>query len=185
MKSILDRLEWFTKYGFTEMVFGFGVIAFLARIVRKAFPMNYDHLHISVSPGGAVSIPGAAGQQSIVFTLSNAGQTNVYVARAFFRSKLRRWWWLWLKRTPTKLRVHPLSAKIAHKDAFELKFQGPQQPLFSSYEAYLPPGTVGAQITWLALEQRVQQVEIENRRCGVLYIEYATSGKQGVHTVRV
>lgn len=185
MKSILDTLEWLAKYGFIDIIFGIGVVGFLAGVIKKAFPSNYDHLHVSVCPSGAVSIPGA-GQvpQSIMFTLGNAGQTNLYVARAFFRPKLRRWWTLWLKRFPTRLRVHSKSLRIAHKDAFELKFLG-NHPGFSNYEALVQPGHSKGQITWLALEHPVQQIEIDNRRCGVLYIEYATSGKQGLHAVRV
>lgn len=184
MNSILNTLESAAKYGFIDIIFGLGVISFLIGVIKKAFPSNYDHLHVSVSPGGAVSIPGAGPiPQSIVFTLSNAGRTNIYVARAFFRPKLRRWWLLW-KRTPTNLRIHPRSARIAHKDAFELKFIG-SHPGFSNFEALVPPGHSAGQATWLALAQSVQQIDIDNRQCGVLYVEYATAGKQGLHAVRV
>ena len=185
MQSILDTLKWLAEYGFIDIIFGVGVIGFLARVIKKALPSNYDHLHISISPGAAVSIPGA-GQvpQSIRFTLSNAGQANLFVARAYFRPKLRHWWSLWLKRTPTNIRVNPKSLRIAHKDAFELKFQG-NNPGFSNYEALVQPGHPSGQTTWLALDQPLNQKDIDNRLCGVLYVEYATSGKQGRHVVRV
>ena len=39
--------------------------------------------------------------------------------------------------------------------------------------------------TWLALEQPIEQRMIDNRNCGILYIEYATQTKQGKHIIKV
>jgi hypothetical protein len=185
MTGLLNFLEKLAKYGIIDIIFGIGVVGFLVRLIQKVMPSNYEHLHINVSIGGPVSIPGAGQvEQSISFILNNAGQTNFYVARAYFRPKFRRWWFLWLKRTPTNVIIHPRSFRIAGKDAFELKFQG-EHPWFSDYETLVRPGRSGGQPTWLALEQPMHQSDIDNRNCGVLYIEYATTGKQGVHVVRV
>ena len=58
MTGLLHALETLAKYGIIDIIFGIGVVSFLARLVQKAMPSNYDHLHINVSPGGGVSIPG-------------------------------------------------------------------------------------------------------------------------------
>lgn len=181
---ILDNLEWLARYGFIDIIFGIGVIGFLARLVKKAFPSNYDHLHINVKAGGPASIPGAKVDQTLNINLRNAGQTNFYIARAYFRPKLRRWWFLWVKKTYTKLKVHPLSHRIADMDAFELKFKVDQAG-FCEYEALVQPGHNNGQTTWLALEEPSSQRDINKRLNGVLYIEYATSGRQGLHRTRI
>jgi hypothetical protein len=91
MKSVLDALEWLAKYGFIDIIFGIGIVGFVARLMQKALPSNYDHLHVTVSPGGAVQIPGDPNvPNSVRFILNNAGQTNLSVARAYFRPKFRR-----------------------------------------------------------------------------------------------
>ncbi len=146
--NILDKFEWLARYGFIDIIFGLGVISFLVRLIRKAFPTNYEHLHINVSMGGHVSIPpNIRVSQSFLIHLSNAGTTNLYIARAYFRA---------------------------------------QQPnYFTEYEALIRPGHSNRQTTWLALEQPVNQQLIDRRGCGVLYIEYAASGRQGVHRTKV
>jgi hypothetical protein len=144
-----------------------------------------------MSAGGPVTIPDVAEQlqHSFAIDLRNVGPANIYVARAYFRPKLRRWWFLWLRRSPTRLKVHPQAFRIASKDAFALAFKGEQafagQQVFTEHETLIrpvPPTTVR---TWLPLTEEVRQKEIEKRRCGVLYVEYATSGKQGLHVVRL
>jgi len=185
MKPFLETMEWLHRHGFIEIFFGIGIFGFLARLVQKGFPSNYDHLHVTVIPGGPVHIPGDPHvPNSMKIILSNAGQTNFYIARAYFRPKFRRWWSLWILRKATKIKIHALSYRIPHKDAFELKFPG-NTPSFSNYEAIVPPGHSTGRITWLPLQQPLQQSEIDKRRCGVLYIEYATAGKQGIHVVRL
>lgn len=115
--SILEKLEWLTKYGFIDIVFGVGVLSFLVNLIRKAIPSNYEHLHISISMGEAVSIPpNVTTQQSFNIYLSNAGQVNFYIARAYFRTKQRKWWSLWLWDKATQLYIHPKSDRIAHKN---------------------------------------------------------------------
>ena len=66
-------------------------------------------------------------------------------------------------------------------DAFELKFIGNQPQYFTDFETLIRPGSSNSQLTWLALEQPLQQPLIDKRRCGTLYIEYAVSGQQGIH----
>ncbi len=184
--NILNALEWLAKYGFIDIIFGIGVIGFLAQLIRKAFPTNYEHLHVNVSMGGPVSIPPEIRvPQSFQIQLSNAGQVNLYIARAYFRAKQRQWWTLWLWNKPTQLRIHPRSDRIIDKDAFELKFPAQQPNYFTEYEALIRPGHPKRQTTWLAIEQPVEQLLINQRRCGALYIEYATSNKQGVHKINV
>jgi len=185
MENLLNNLEWLARYGFIDIIFGIGVIGFIVRLLRKNFPSNYENLHVDVSNSGPVTIPGAKVGHSLIISLRNSGLTNFYIARAYFRPKLRRWWCLWLKRIPTKLRVHPNSDRISSKDAIELKFQGRLQSIFNEYETLVRPGHDEVQSTWLPLMQPVQQEEIENRQCGVLYIEYATKDKQGIHRERI
>ena len=183
--NTLGWLEWLAKYGFIEIFFGIGIIGFVARLMKKAVPSNYDHLHITVLPGGAVQIPGDPHvPNSVRFVLNNAGQTNLFVARAYFRPKFRRWWSLWLWRKSTAIRIHPLSYRIPQKDAYELKFTGNNSG-FTNYETLVPPAHSTGQVTWLPLQEPLQQSEVDKRHSGVIYVEYATSGKQGVHVVRV
>jgi hypothetical protein len=81
--------------------------------------------------------------------------------------------------------VHPQSYRIADKDAFELK-SSQKQDSFTEYEALVRPGDSQRDVTtWLPLSEAASQEDIDKRRCGVLYVEYATTGKQGVHVVRV
>lgn len=184
---MLKTLEWLAKYGFIDIIFGIGVVGFIARLVAKAFPSNYDHLHVHVSRGGPVSIP-RAGQlnHSLSILIRNAGQTNFYIARAYFRAKQRSWKTLWLVRHKTDLTVHPEAYRITDKDAFELKFPCNSSTGFTDYETLVRPGPSNNGVTtWLPLTDEVSQDDIDNRTCGVLYIEYATSGKQGVHVVKV
>ena len=183
---MLDILEWLAKYGIFDLVFGLGVISLLARFIKRVLPSNCDHLHVDVFVGGPVTIPRVGNlPHSFRISLRNAGQTNLYIARAYFRPKFRRWWSLWLRRSSTGLKVHPQSYRIADKDAFELKFSGGQDS-FTEYEALVRPGDSKQDVTtWLPLGEAASQEDIDKRRCGVLYVEYATTGKQGVHVVRV
>lgn len=169
------------------MLANIGIISYVVKLIRKGFPSNYEHLHISASQGGTVYIPpNITCQHSFFIQLSNAGQTNIYIARAYFQPKQRVWWTLWLWNRGTQLHVHPRSDRIADKgNAFELKFSGERQNLFTEYETLIPSGHNHRQTTWLALEQLVGQRLIDSRKCGVLYVEYATSNKQGVHKIRI
>ena len=186
MSEILEFLEKLAKYGIIDIIFGIGVIGFIVKLIRRAFPTNYDHLHVNISIGGAVFIPGPGKVlNSINFQLANAGQTNFYVARAYFRAKQRPWWTLWLFPLKTKTIVHPASARIMDKDAFELKFIGNQPQYFTDFETLIRPGSSNSQLTFLAVEQPLQQSLIDNRRCGTIYIEYAVSGQQGIHRTRI
>jgi hypothetical protein len=181
---VLSIFEWLAKYGFIDIIFGLGVMGFLARLIQKVRPSNYDHFHIDASVGGPVAIPRAGNvNDSFSITIRNAGQTNIYIARAYFRPTLRHWKSLWLLRTPTRLKIHPQSSRIADKDAFELKFA--QAESFTEYEALVKPGSSNGVSTWLPLEQSTNQEDINKRQCGKIYIEYATAGRQGVHVVRL
>lgn len=177
---MLQTLEWLARYGIIDIFFGVGVIGFVAHLIRKVVPSNCEHLHVDVYMGGPVEIPRAGKlDHSFVIALRNAGQVNLYVARAYFRPKLRRWWSLWLLRTPTSLKVHPKSYRIADKDAFELK-PAEEHEGFTRYETLVRPGdSRSGVVTWLPLVKSANQEDIERRRCGVLYVEYATRGKQG------
>jgi len=42
VKTVMDWLEWLTKYGFLEMIFGFGVLGLLAWLTHKIIPSNCD-----------------------------------------------------------------------------------------------------------------------------------------------
>jgi len=183
---LLDKLEWMARYGFIDILFGIGVFGLIGHLISKVLPSNYKHLHVNVSPGGPVTIPRANKvPQSIEFHVRNSGPANFYIARAYFRPKQRRWFLLWAKESNTLLRVHPQSDRITDLDAFELKFPGQDPQYFTEYEALIRPGHQNGITTWLALESQVSQDLINKRRCGVLFIEYATLGKQGKHRVRV
>jgi hypothetical protein len=187
MKNVLDVLELLARYGLIDIVFGIGVTGLLWRFLIRIIPSRYEWLEVNATAGGQVKIPGAgAVNQSFQIQLVNSGSTNCYVGRAYFRPKLRRWWLLWLKRTPTRIQVHPQSHRIVKKDAFELKFQDQEhKDIFSEFETLLRPGNVTGQTTWLALSTPVQQDDIDKHHCGVLYVEYAARGKQGVHAERI
>jgi hypothetical protein len=184
MCEVLDTLEWLAKYGFVDIIFGVGILGFLSRRLREIIPSNYDHLHVNVTPGGRVGISVGMIDHSLQIQLRNSGQSNCYVARAHFRPKLRQRRGLWLKPTPTRVMVHPVSDRITDKDAFELKFLG-RESIFNDYETLIRPGHSAVQVTWLAVVEPVQQEDINNRCCGKLYIEYAVSGKQGLHVERI
>ncbi len=185
--NILNKLEWLARYGFIDIIFGLGVISFLVSLIKKTFPTNYEHLHVSVSLGGSVSIPpDIKVNQSFRIQLSNSGQTNFYIARAYFCANQREWWTLWLWNKSTGLNVHPGPDRIADKNnAFELKFTDQQPNDFTQYEALIRPGHSHRQTTWLPLAQPITQKLIDNRNCGTLYIEYATQKRQGVHRSKV
>jgi len=126
MNAILKTLEWLTKYGFLEIFLGIGVLGLVGKLVHRIVPSNCNYLDVSQSAGGPAAIPGAVEQlqvqHSFTIYLRNVGPANIYVARAYFRPKLRRWWSPWLYRTRTRLRVHPQACRIADKDAFALAF---------------------------------------------------------------
>lgn len=183
---MLSILEWLARYGIIDIIFGLGVVTLIWRLIRKLFPSNYDHLHVTINSGDPVSIQNVSAEYSIVFNIRNTGHTNFYIARAYFHPKQRCFKKLWLGWGTTNLHVRPESDRIADKDnAFELKFQGQQPNCFEDYEALVRPGHSNGITTWLALEEPIVNELIQNRRCGMLYIEYATAGKQGVHVVRV
>lgn len=182
----METLKWLSEYGLIDIFFGLGVVGFIAGLIRKVLPSNYEHLHTSVISGGPVTIQTGPVNNSIQFHLRNVGQANFYIARAYFRAGRRSSWKLWLGWRRTPLRVHPDSARIAEKkNAFELKFSGQQPLFFTEYEALVRPGSSNSQATWLALEDPLPPELIESRNCGVLYIEYATNAKQGIHVVRI
>ncbi len=85
---------------------------------------------------------------------------------------------------PTKLKVNPKSAKIADRQAYELKFSDGDLALTDLETLLRPRAQVGTK-TWLALSEPVRQEQIDKRVCGTLYIEYATNKKSGLHSVRV
>lgn len=185
MQEALETLEWLTKYGFIDIFFGIGVIGIVLGLVRRIVPANYDQLHIDAVNGAAYAIPGADNvPNSLMFRLSNAGQTNIFITRCYFKAAIRPWFFLWLVPLSTRTKVHPLSRKITHKNAFELKFEG-NSPGFSNYEAMIKPGNSSGISTFLALSEPVGQDVFNERNCGTIYVEYATSGKRGIHVLRV
>lgn len=184
--NILNYLEWLAKYGFIDIFFGLGVISFIGALINKVLPSNYDNLVVEPHPGGAVQIPNHAVANSFQINIHNMGNVNLYIARAYLKAKQRQWWTLWIWNRPTALQVHPASARVLGKDdAFELKFPGNQQMYFTDIETLVRPNNVAHQNTWLALNAPVNQELINKKKCGTLYIEYATVKKQGVHKIRV
>ena len=190
--ALLETLEWLTKYGFLEIFFGLGVLGLVAKLVHKVVPSNCNFLDVHTAAGGPVTIPGAIGQlhlqHSFTIDLRNVGPMNIYVGKAYFRPKRRRWWTLWLGRRRTPLRVHPQAFRIVSKDAFALGFEAPGQQVqhvFTDFETLLRPVPGSTVRTWLPLTAAADQREIEKRNCGVLYVEYATREGQGIHVIRV
>lgn len=182
----METLKWLAEYGLIDIFFGLGVVGLIAGLIRKVLPSNYAHLHTNVAAGGPITIQTGPVGNSIQFHIKNAGTANFYIARAYFRSERRSPWKLWLGWRRTPLRVHPDSGRIAEKDnAFELKFCGQQPQFLTDLEALVQPGSSNSQTTWLALEAPLPSELVESRNCGVLYIEYATQGKQGTHVIRV
>ena len=182
---MLDTLEWLAKYGFIGIIFDLVVVGLLWRFLRRFLPSNYPHLHVGLSTGPAVNIRDKPINTTVRIDIRNSGATNFYIARAYFRPKLRRWWLLWLYSCPTKLNVHPASDLIADKDAYELKFQDQRPGGFTEYEALVRPGHEKGVMTWLALTDAASADMIQKRQCGTLFMEYAASGHQGIHKVRL
>jgi len=182
---MLNTLEWLAKYGFIDIIFGLGITGILWKFLRRFVPSNYPHLHVQLLPGPTVAIRGQRINTTIRVDIRSSGANNIYIARAYFRPKLRPGWLLWLKPWPTKLKVHPASDRIADKDAYELKFQGDHPRGFTEYEALVRPGHENGVWTWLALAEAASGEMIQERKCGDLYIEYATSDYQGIHKVRL
>ncbi len=184
--KILELLEWLTKYGFIDIIFGLGVVSLLWRILRKYLPSNYPLLHINLSRGPVLKIRGEDIPTTVQINIRNSGLNNFYIARAYFRPKLRPFWLLWLYPMPTQLKGHPASDRISEKDAYELKFQVQNQAQgLTEYEALVKPGHDNGVMTALALTQEASAEMIQNRSCGKIYIEYAVAGQQGIHRVRV
>ena len=193
VNAILEKLEWLTKYGLIEIFFGIGVLSLIGKLIRKITPSNCSYLEVNPFAGPAVTIPGALQPihvpHSLTMDLRNVGPANIYVARAYFRPKRRRWYWLWLRRSPTGLKVHPQAFR--NKDTFALSFELPGQQaqqvqhMFTEYETLLRPVAGWTARTWLPLTEAVDQQQIEKRRCGVLYLEYASKDRQGLHVVRL
>ena len=182
----METLKWLAEYGLIDIFFGLGVVGMLAGLMRKVLPSNYEQLHTSVVAGGPMTIQTGPVGNSIQFQIKNAGTTNFYIARVYFRAERRSPKKLWLGWRKTPLRVNPDSARIAEKkNAFELKFLGQQAQFLTDLEALIRPGSSNSQTTWLALEEPLPAELIESRNCGILYIEYATQGKQGTHVIRV
>lgn len=182
----METLKWLAEYGLIDIIFGIGVVGLITGLIRKFMPSNYERLHTSVSAGGPVIIQTGQVNQSIQFQIKNAGPSNFYIARAYFRSERRSPCKLWLGWQRTPLQVHLDSSRIAEKDnAFELKFSGEQSQFLTDLEALVRPVSSNSQTTWLALEKPLTSELIQSRNCGVLYIEYATQGKQGTHVIRV
>ena len=182
---MLNTLEWLAKYGFIDIFFGIGVTGLLWKYLHRFLPSNYPHLHVDLSREPVVTIRGQKINTAIRIDIRSAGASNFHIARAYFRAKLRPWWLLWLWPRPTKLKVHPASDRIADKDAYELKFQGDLPGGFTEYEALVRPGHQNGAWTWLALTEAASDDIIRERKCGNLYIEYATAGYQGIHKVRL
>jgi hypothetical protein len=182
---MLETLEWLAKYGFIDIIFGVGIFGLAWKFLRKFVHSNYSHLHVSLSRGDQMQIHGEDVDSSIRIDIRNSGSTNFYIARAYFKEKLRPWWLLWFLPIKTKLKVHPSSDRISDKDAYELKFSGSTLGGLTEYEALVTPGHGNGVTTFLALTENAADEIIQNRKCGVLYIEYAVSGKQGIHRVRL
>lgn len=183
---MIKYLEIASKFGLIDIFFGIGIPAFLWNLIRKRAPRNYPYLHISVSNEFVVSIPpNHKNLPSIVFSISNSGNSNFYIARAYFLPTRSNWRTLFLPRK-TYVKVHPYSDRIADKNnAFELKFTSEEPNIFTEYETIIRPGHENKKQTWLALSEPLMMDMILNRDCGTLYIEYATREFQGVHKIRV
>lgn len=182
---MLNTLEWLAKYGFIDLVFGFGITGLAWNFLRRFVPSNHPHLHVDLSPGGPVAIGNQEIATSVNFDIRISGSNNFYIARAYFRPAIRPWWLLWAIARPTDLRVHRASDRITDKAAYELKFQGDRLTGFNEYEALVRPGHNHGVTTWLALAEPARECMFNERKCGVLYIEYASSGNQGIHRVRL
>ena len=180
---MLDWLEFASHYGLIDIFFGIGIPAVLWSVIRKRFPKNYPYLHVSASIlDNSVSIPpNHKNLPSIVFSLSNCGSSNFYIARAYFLPEKRDWRSLFFGKK-TALKVHPDSDKIADKrNAFELKFATDNPSIFTHFETIIRPGHENKKRTWLALSEPLTNDLIQQRNCGTLYIEYATKDYHGVH----
>jgi hypothetical protein len=47
----MDTLKWLAEYGLIDIFFGLGVVGFIATLIRRVLPSNYEYLHTSVAAG--------------------------------------------------------------------------------------------------------------------------------------
>ena len=183
----MELLANLSKYGIIDIFFGVGIPTFLWALLVKKFPKNFNRLHVSISEGPIVQIPPKGEKlNSMKISLRNSGSTNLYVARAYFKSSQKKWFTLFLWDHKTELGVHPASDRIADKgNAFELKFSGEPPYYFTEFEVLIKPGGLNGVWTWLALSIPISDSQISEKRSGTLYIEYATQDFQGLHVVQI
>ena len=137
---MLELLETLSRYSFFDIFFGVGITSLFWRFLRRFVPINCPHLHVDIKPGPQVKIRGIAIPDSLRIDIRNSGATNIYIARAYFRAKIRPWWLLWVYPLHTRLQVHPESDRIADLDAYELKFEGDIRNGFTEYAfAFMSP----------------------------------------------
>lgn len=121
--NILSDLEWLSRYGFIDIIFGIGVITFLWRVIRRHWPRNLPGLQIDTRldpPPHVTHVEIEGTRRSAIFIIiTNVAAANVYITKASFRAYYRRLlFWKW----KTKLRILPVASKdIQHKE-YELKF---------------------------------------------------------------
>lgn len=183
----MELLATLSKYGIIDIFFGVGIPTFLWALLIKKFPKNFNRLHVSISNGPVVQIPPKGeNSTSMKISLRNSGGTNLYVARAYFKTSQKKWYSLFLWNHKTELSVHPSSDRIADKgNAFELKFCGEPPKYFTEFEVLIKPGGMNGVWTWLALSKPISDAQISEKGCGTLYIEYATQDYQGLHVVKI
>ena len=183
---MFEFLKSASDYGLIDIFFGIGIPAFLWSLIRKRAPRNYPYLHVSVSEGHSDFIPpNHQNLCAIIFSISNSGNSNFYIARAYFIPTRSSWITLFLA-IKTPIKVHPFSDKIADKNnAFELKFISDDPIIFTEYETIIRPSHKNRKQTFLALTEPLTLEMIQNRNCGTLYIDYATREFQGTHKIRV
>ena len=177
MSFILDKLEWAARYGFIDIAFGLGVTGIIWRGLRRFVPRNLEHLHIHVQPHELhVANDIETYDNALGIFISNAGQHNIYIARAFFRDRYRT---IWPLTSRSELPIYPKAFRSAAHDAYEIKFGDG----WYEFDCLIKPGH--RTFTYLPLSKPPDETTIAGHRCGTIILEYATAGRSGVHRVRV
>jgi hypothetical protein len=152
--------------------------ATLLHVRNRYFYRNLDFLHVHVQADQVLARSNYEHYDNVLgIYLSNAGNSNVYISRAFFRDFYRRWF---IFKRKSKLPIYDSAFKDLGHNAYEIKF-GEQ---WLEFDTIIKPGAEKC-FTYLPLSGPASSEVIHSRSCGTLILEYFNSGKSGRHRVRV
>jgi hypothetical protein len=168
----MDTLKFLAEYGLLDIFFGIGVLGFIYKLFIKVVPANLDELHVNAD------FP--LQQQALFFVqLSNAGAKNIYISRAYFKPKKRRFFFFKNKYALTpEIRRNYTNLS---QGFYELRFGENQK----EYDILIKPGYENKAATGFGISTTPSSQSLGDGNFGKIVIEYSTYGKQGRHVVKV